>query len=215
MLQNAATQALIAQIVQADRRAAEEPKAEQAPHPKAPLAKPKPKPKPQPQAHHPPSPPPPPLVARKGAVALEETAEVVAARGELKGFLDSRAASRAAKTRGETKALAWEGKLRSLVEDGAEEERSEWAEANLRKVKANVAEKAEAVEGLERAVRQCERQLAAVVARVKDEEVDEVVEVDVHGEVEAEASVKDEEEETKVVEAAPAGGGGRATGSGG
>ena len=91
----------------------------------------------------------------------------------------------------------------------------EWAVANLRKAKAKVAEKAAAVEGFERAVRQCERQLAAVVARVKDGEVDEVVEVDVHGEVEEEASVKDEEEETKVVEAAPAGGGGRATGSGG
>ena len=93
MLQNAATQALIAQILDADRRAAEEPKAEQAPHPKAPLAKPKPKPKPQPQAQHPPSPPPPPLVARKGAAALEKPAEVEMARGELKGFLDSRAAS--------------------------------------------------------------------------------------------------------------------------
>ena len=84
----------------------------------------------------------------------------------------------------------------------------EWAETNLRKAKAKVAEKAAAVEGFERAARQCERQLAAVVARVKDEEVDEVVEVEVHGKVEEEASVKDEEEETKVVEAAPAGGGG-------
>ena len=207
MLQNAATQALIAQILEADRRAAEEPKAKQAPHPKAPLAKPKPKPKPQPQAHRPPSPPPPPLVDRKGAAALEEPAQVEAARGELKGRLDSRAASRAAKTRAEMKVSAWEVKLRSLVEDGAEEERVEWAEANLRKAKAKVAEKAAAVEGFERAVRQCERQLAAVVARVKDEEVDKVVEVDVHGEMEEEASVKDEEEETKVVEAAPAGGG--------
>ena len=63
-------------------------------------------------------------------------------------------------------------------------------------------------------MRQSERELVAVVARVKDEEVDEVVEVDVHGEM-GEASVE-EEEETKVVEAAPAGGGGgRATGSGG
>ena len=132
-----------------------------------------------------------------------------AARGELKGFLDSRAASRAPKTRAETKVSAREVKLRSLPEDGAEEERVEWAEANLGKAKAKLAEKAAAVEGFERALRQCERQLAAVVARVKDEEVDEVVEVDVHGEMEEEeASVKDEEEETKVVEAAPAGGGG-------
>ena len=43
-----------------------------------------------------------------------------------------------------------------------------------------------------------------MVARVKDEEVNDVVEVDVHGEMEEEASVKDEEEETKVVDAAPA-----------
>ena len=114
MLQNVATQALIAEIVVAHGRAAPaeeaEPKAEQAPHPKpkaAPLAKPKskPKPKPQPHAPHPQSPPPPPLVARKGAATLdgEEPAEVEEARGELKGFLDSRAASRAAKPRAETK----------------------------------------------------------------------------------------------------------------
>ena len=70
-----------------------------------------------------------------------------------------------------------------------------------------MAEKQAAIEGFDRAVRKSERELAAVVARVKDEEVDEVVEVDVHGEME-EASVKDEEEETKEEEAAPAGGGG-------
>ena len=52
--------------------------------------------------------------------ALEEPAEVEVARGELKGFLDSRAASRAAKTRAETKVSAWEAKLRSRVEEGAE-----------------------------------------------------------------------------------------------
>ena len=68
-----------------------------------------------------------------------------------------------------------------------------------------MAEKQEAIEGFDRAVRRSERELAAVVARVKDEEVDDVVEVDVQGEME-EASVKEEEEETKVVEAAPAGG---------
>ena len=105
--------------------------------------------------------------------------------------------------------------MRSLVEEGAAEERILWGGANLRKAKAKVAEKQAAIEGFDLAVRQSERDLAAVVARVKDEEVDEVVEVDVHGEME-EASVK-EEEETKVVEAAPAGGGGggRATRSGG
>ena len=104
--------------------------------------------------------------------------------------------------------------MASLREEGAEEERIRWGEANLRKAKAKVAEKQEAIEGFDRAVRRSERELAAVVARVKDEEVDEVVEVDVQGEME-EASVKEEEEKTKVVEAAPAGGGGGASGSGG
>ena len=56
-------------------------------------------------------------------------------------------------------------------------------------------------------MRRTERELAAVVARVKDKEVDEVVEVDVEGEME-EAFVKEEEETKEVVEAAPAGGGG-------
>ena len=97
--------------------------------------------------------------------------------------------------------------MASLREEGAEEERIRWGEANLRKAKAKVAEKQEAIEGFDQAVRRGERELAAVVARVKDEEVDEVVEVDVHGKMKG-ASVKEEEEETKVVEVAPAGGGG-------
>ena len=80
--------------------------------------------------------------------------------------------------------------MASLREEGAEEERIRWGEANLRKVKAKVAEKQEAIEGFDRAVRRSERELAAVVARVKDEEVDEVVEVDVQGEME-EASAHD------------------------
>ena len=212
MLQNAATQALIAQILEAQRRAAlaEEagPKAEQARKGKAtPLAKPESKPKPQPQAPHPPWPPPPPLVARKrGAAAVpeEEEPEVEEARGELEGLLDSRAASKAAKARAETKVSAWEAKLASLREEGADAERIRWGEANLRKANAKVAEKEEAIEGFDRAVRRSERELAAIVARVKDEEVDEVVEL--HAEME-EGIVK-EEGEARVVVAAPAGGGG-------
>ena len=89
------------------------------------------------------------------------------ARGELKGFLDSRAASRTAKTRAETKVSAWEAKLRSLVEEGAEEERILWGEADLRKAKAKVVEKQAAIEGFDRAVRQSDSELAAVVARVR------------------------------------------------
>ena len=214
MLQNAATQALIADILEAQRRAAPaeeaEPKAEQAPKGKAPpIAKPKAKPKRQPQAPHPPSPPPPPLVARKrGAAAVpeEEDQEVEEARGELKGLLGSPAASKAAKGRAETKVSAWETKVASLRE-GGDAERIRWGEANLRKVKAKVAKKEEAIEGFERAVGRSERGLAAVVARVKEEEVDEVVELDVEVE-EMEEGIVNEEEEAKVVVATPAGGGG-------
>ena len=56
-------------------------------------------------------------------------------------------------------------------------------------------------------MRRSERELAAVVARVKEEEVDEVVEVDVEPEEMEEEMVK-EEEEAKVVVATPARGGG-------
>ena len=96
--------------------------------------------------------------------------------------------------------------MASLRERG-DAERIRWGEANLRKAKAKGAEKEEAIEGFERAVRRSERELAAVVARVKEEEVDEVVELDVEVE-EMEEGIVNEEEEAKVVVAAPAGGGG-------
>ena len=73
-------------------------------------------------------------------------------------------------------------------------------------VRRRVAEKEEAFEGFDRAVRRSERELAAAVARVKEEEVmDEVVELDVEAE-DMEQGIVKEEEEAKVV-AAPAGGG--------
>ena len=70
-----------------------------------------------------------------------------------------------------------------------------------------MAEKEEAIEGFDRAVRRSEGELAAVVARVKEEEVDEVVELGVEAE-EMEEEIVKEEEEAKVVVARPAGGGG-------
>ena len=81
------------------------------------------------------------------------------------------------------------------------------AEANLRKAKAKVAEKEEAIEAFDSAVRRSERELAAVVARVKEEVVDEVVELDVEAEQIEEEIVK-QEGEAKVVLATPVGGGG-------
>ena len=128
------------------------------------------------------------------------------ARGELKGLSASLAASKAAKGRAETKVSQWETKLASLREWG-DADRIRMAEANLRKAKAKVAEKEEAIEGFDRAVPRSERELAAVVARVKEEDVDEVVELDVEAE-EMEEEIVKEEEEAKVVVATPPGGGG-------
>ena len=51
-------------------------------------------------------------------------------------------------------------------------------------------------------------ELAAVVARVKEEEVDEVVELDVEAEEMEEEIVKEEEEAKVVVETTAGGGGG-------
>ena len=81
------------------------------------------------------------------------------------------------------------------------------AEGTLRKAKEKVTEKEEAIEALDRGVQWMQRELAAVVERVKEEEVDEVVEVDVEVEEMEEGIVKEEVEEKVVVET-PAGGGG-------
>ena len=97
--------------------------------------------------------------------------------------------------------------MASLREEGGDAESIRWGEANLRKAKAKVAEKEEAIEGFARAVRRSERELAAVVARVNEMEVDKLVEGDVEPE-EMEEEIVKEEEEAKVVVATPAGGGG-------
>ena len=189
MLQNATTQALIAQMLEAQRRAAPaeeaKPKAEQAPKGKAPpLAKPKSKPKAQPQVPHPPSPPSPPLDARKrggGGGPRGGGGGGGGGAGELKGFLGSRAAC--SRPRQGQRPKSRPGRQNWPAAGRRERRRrgSAGGEANLRKAKAKVAEKEEAIEGFHRAVTRNERELAAVVARVKDEEVHKVVEVDVEG----------------------------------
>ena len=93
------------------------------------------------------------------------------------------------------------------LREGRDAERIRWGEANLCKAKAKVAEKQEVIEGLNRAVRQSEKDLAAVAARVKVEEVDEVVELDVDAE-EMEGEIVKEEEEAQVEVARRARGGG-------
>ena len=80
------------------------------------------------------------------------------------------------------------------------------AKDTLRKAKAKVAEKGGPIEAFDRAVRRSERELAAVVAKVKEEEMDEVVEVEVEAE-EMEEEIVKEEVEAKVVVETPAGGG--------
>ena len=80
------------------------------------------------------------------------------------------------------------------------------AEDTVRKAKAKVAEKEEAIEALDRSVRRMELVLARTVEKVKEEEEDEVVEVEVEAEDMEEGMVK-EEVEAKVVVEAPAGGG--------
>ena len=81
------------------------------------------------------------------------------------------------------------------------------AEDTLRKAKATVAEKEEAIEALGRGVWTSELTLAAMVEKVKVEEVDEVVEVDEEA-GEMEQGIVKEEVEAKVVVETPVGGGG-------
>ena len=152
----------------------------------------------------------PPLVAWKqgsAAVPAEEDPEPEEARGELKGpsapSQPPRRPREGLRPRSPNGRPNWPPSGRG----GGGAERIRKAEANLRKAKAKVAEKEEAIEGFHRAVRRSERELAAVVARVKEEVVDEVVELDVEAK-EVEEEILKEEEEAKVVVGTPAGGGG-------
>ena len=106
----------------------------------------------------------------------------------------------------ETKVSQWESKRAEVQEMGAEE-RIRMAEDTLRKAKAEVEEKENAIEALDRSVRRTELVLARAVDKVKKEEEDEVVEVDVEPEELMKGMVK-EEEEAKVVVERPAGVGG-------
>ena len=127
-------------------------------------------------------------------------------RGDLKGLSASLAASKGAKAKLETKVSEWEAKLAEVRAMG-DEERIRMPEDTLRKAKAKVAEKEEAIEALDRSVRRTELVLARTVDKVKEEEEDEVVEVEVEAEEMEEGMVK-EEVEAKVVVETPAGGGG-------
>ena len=90
-----------------------------------------------------------------------------------------------------------------------DEERIRMAEDSLRKAKAKVVEKEEGIEALDRSVRRMETVLAAAVDKVKEEEVEDVVEGDVEPEEMVEDTVKEEVKAKVVVEMpAPGGGGG-------
>ena len=171
-----------------------------------PLAKPKAKPQPQPQAPPPPLPPRHPLAARKSAAVAPEDPEVEEMRGGLTGLSASLATSKGAKAKLEAKVSQWETKLAEVRAMG-DEEWVRMAEDTLRKAKAKVAEKEEAIEALDRSVRRTELVLARTVKKVNEEEEDEVVEVEVEAEEMEEGMVK-EEVGAKVVVETPRGGGG-------
>ena len=126
--------------------------------------------------------------------------------GELKGISASLAASKGAKARAQAKVSQWETKLADL--------RAAWdaeevlmAEDTLRRAKAKVAEKEEAIKAPDRSVRWMERELARRVENVQEEEVGEVVEVEVDPEEIEEGMVK-EDVEAKVRVETPARGAG-------
>ena len=82
--------------------------------------------------------------------------------GGLKGLSASLAASKGGKARAEAKVSPWETKLDDLRGAG-DAERVRMAEDTLRRAKAKVAEKEEAIESLDRSVRRMERELARTV----------------------------------------------------
>ena len=126
-------------------------------------------------------------------------------RGELKGLSASLVASKGAKAKAEANVSPWDTKLADL-QAGGDADRIRLAEDTLRKAKATVAEKEEAIEALGRGVWTSELTLAAMVEKVKVEEVDEVVEVDEEA-GEMEQGIVKEEVEAKVVAETPVGGG--------
>ena len=128
-------------------------------------------------------------------------------KGELKGLSASLAASKGAKAKLEVKVSQWEAKLAEVRAMG-DEETIVMAEATLRKAKAKVAEKEEAIEALDRSVRRMEVVLVRAVEKVEEEEVDEVVEVELEAEEMEEGMVKEEVEAKVVVETPARGGGG-------
>ena len=128
-------------------------------------------------------------------------------RGELTGLSGSLAASKRAKAKLETKVSQWETKVVEVREMG-DEVRIRMADDTLRKAKAKVVEQEKAIEALDRSVRRPEFVFGRAVEKVKEEEEDEVVDVDVEPEEMEEGTVKEEVEAKVVVETLARGGGG-------
>ena len=91
------------------------------------------------------------------------------------------AAQKGAKAKLESKVSQWETKLVELLGMG-DEDLIFMAEHSLRKAKEKVEEKEEAIEALDCSVRRMETISAAEVDKVKEEEVEEVVEVELGAE---------------------------------
>ena len=120
---------------------------------------------------------------------------------ELRGLSASLAAQKGAKAKLETKVSQWEARLVEVREMGGED-RIAMAEHSLRKAKKKVEEKEEAIVALYRSVWRMETILAAEVDKVKEEEVEDVVEVKMEAEEMVEETVKEEVEAKVVVETA-------------
>ena len=145
------------------------------------------------------------MAAKKSANAALDDREVEEMRRELRGFSASFAAQEAGKARPESKVSQWETKVVEVRGIG-DEERTRMVEDSLRKAKAKELEKEEWIEALDRSVWRMEMVLAAAVDKVKEEEVEEVLEVEVEPEEMVEETVK-EDVEAKVVVETPVGGG--------
>ena len=132
-----------------------------------------------------------PLAAKKSAKAGPWHAELEEMRGELRGLSAALAPQKRAKAKVETKVAQWEANLVELRGKG-DEDRIAMAEHSLRRAKRKVEEKEEAIVALDCSVRRMDTIVAAEVNKVKEEEVEEVVEVGVESEETVEETVKEE-----------------------
>ena len=121
------------------------------------------------------------MAAKKSAKAAPGRAQLEEMRRELRGISVSLAAQKEAKAKLETKVAQWETKGVELRAMG-DEERNAMAEHSLGRAQEKVEEKEEVIVALDRSVRRMETIVAAEVDKMKEEVVEEVVEVEMEPE---------------------------------